>query len=80
MLAAGFKGSIALGVASLLSIDILANFKLVAWCPEGSRAYTTMDSCIWLLISRLIPCLPAQCTAVGAVTDSDSYYCTGSMH
>lgn len=27
MLAAGFKGSIALGVASLLSIDILANFR-----------------------------------------------------
>jgi hypothetical protein len=29
MLAAGFKGSIALGIASLLSIDILSNFRCV---------------------------------------------------
>jgi hypothetical protein len=41
MLAAGFKGSLAMGLASLLSIDVLSNFRWV-WSVCLVRRHTKL--------------------------------------
>ncbi|WIA34594.1 hypothetical protein OEZ86_012914 [Tetradesmus obliquus] len=72
MLAAGFKGSIALGIASLLSIDILANFR---WNPADLQT-----GVLWALpaaaVAGLLTILPlpggAMLPAAAAAADSSS--------
>ncbi|WIA14418.1 hypothetical protein OEZ85_002944 [Tetradesmus obliquus] len=73
MLAAGFKGSIALGIASLLSIDILANFR---WNPADLQT-----GVLWALpaaaVAGLLTILPLPGgaklpAAAAAAADSSS--------